>query len=101
VDSVRYYPILDLANRTFSLPDGGRLTFSGRIFGQETASTVYEAVLDSSAEGVCRLVAVKIRDHGEARDREESGITDSKGEIQIEGQRAVMMDAIPGKPGAP
>ncbi len=110
-DGVALYPIIpNIAGRVVTLGSSSSITFTGRVFGQGSASTVYEATL-SLPSGETRRVAVKIPDHGRpenyghmAQEAEnlqwavENGLTDTQyyGMGEIDGMPVVVSDVVPG-----
>ncbi len=59
-----YYPILPgIKGHVAPTHNGGSVEFTGRVFGQGSAATVYEGVM-TSPHGEKRIVAIKVRDHG-------------------------------------
>lgn len=109
-DGTRYFPTWNLEGKTYEVSGEGMVTFTGRVFGQGSASTVYEAVFDSP-DGQ-RVVAVKIRDHAldflmgeEAAIREVDTLMQLPDEIApgyygmmaVEGATAIVMDVAPGQ----
>ncbi|MBU0672006.1 MAG: transglutaminase-like domain-containing protein [Candidatus Margulisbacteria bacterium] len=58
-----FFPIIpDIAGRRCELDSGEVIEFTGRVFGQGSASTAYEAIL-TNASGENTTVSVKISDH--------------------------------------
>ncbi|HSA58208.1 MAG TPA: phosphotransferase [bacterium] len=111
VDGAWFFPGLKLEGKSFAMIEGGEVTFTGRVFGQGSASTVYEAEW-RTPDGEQRLVAVKIRDHAldpllaeKAASREIDALVKIPSELApnyygttiVEGMTAIVTDVVPGQ----
>ncbi len=111
IDGVPYFPLIkNIKGHKFQLGSGQTVEFTGRVFGQGSASTVYEAKLTNS-KGEVTTVAVKIRDHAMGADplhiakeirnvqlaaREKLGGVQFFGAAKVDGRLAIVTNVTPG-----
>jgi hypothetical protein len=101
VGGLSFFPPLDVGGKTYAMGVES-LTFTGRIFAQDSEATTYEAVLKNPG-GESYLVSVKIRDHAldpiaseldasrEVEDLRMSGDPNFFGETVVDGFTAIVV----------
>lgn len=116
IKGVHYFPIkFDFAGKSFPTEGGGSLRLTGKVFGQGSASTVFEAEL-TNASGKKHQVAVKLRDHAllskkdanhlaneeikkvKTMERLGAGRVQYHGSVEINGMKGIILNRAPGVP---
>lgn len=93
VDGVTFFPPLDVGGKNYFMSDGGELSFSGRIFSQDSEATAYEAVMRTPV-GEKFLVAVRIRDHGSDPVSSETAASEEIDSRRRDGDPSFLGDAV-------